>query len=201
MLDCQPERRRRVRRIWFVGPMNHREYSMLSTCQGCSAIRSYQSGRIEGNLSTCSPGALLLGVIQADGTVAFLPQQRVVDDFLVKLAHEGRAPEKRFRFADTCVKSGCQQWGNGRCGVIDRILAANSTYPASAELPACSIRSDCRWHLQWGKQACGICPLVITDLRVSQSATENVSQLDATEPVEIPSPRFLQPPRSNNSGR
>src|SRR4051794_2302722 len=79
--------------------------------------------------STCSPGSILLGVVQGDGTVSFLSQQRIVDDYFVKLAHEGRSPEKRFRFADTCVKSGCQQWGNGRCGVIDRVLAANPTLP------------------------------------------------------------------------
>ena len=89
----------------------------------------------------------------------------MVDDFFVTLAHEGRTPEKRFRFADTCVKSGCQQWGNSRCGVIDRMLDANPGFVATGALPACSIRSDCRWHLQWGARACAICPLVITDLR------------------------------------
>jgi len=115
--------------------------------------------------STCSPGAILLGVVQADGAVAFLEERRRVDEFFVRLAHEGRAPEKRFRFADTCVRSGCRQWGDGRCGVIDRVLAANPTFPDPAELPQCSIRADCRWHLQWGGRACSVCPLIITDLR------------------------------------
>jgi len=86
--------------------------------------------------STCSPGAILLGIVEADGTVAFLDHRRVVDDFFVKLAHEGRTPEKRFRFADTCVKSGCRQWGNGRCGVIDGVLAANPGYREGDEFAA-----------------------------------------------------------------
>jgi hypothetical protein len=103
--------------------------------------------------------------VQADGAVAFLDHRRVVDDFFVKLAHEGRTPEKRFRFADSCVKNGCRQWGNGRCGVIDRVLAANPDYPNAEELPPCSIRAECRWHLQWGARACGVCPLIVTDLR------------------------------------
>jgi hypothetical protein len=94
----------------------------------------------------------------------------VVDEFFNKLAHEGRAPERRFRFADTCVKSGCRQWDNGRCGVIDRVLAANQNFRAEPELPPCSIRADCRWHLQWGLRACGVCPLVVTDLRQSIAA-------------------------------
>jgi len=108
--------------------------------------------------------------VQSNGTIAFLEQRRMVDEFFVKLAHEGRQPEKRFRFADTCVKSGCLQWGNGRCGVIDRVLAANPDYKDLEELPACSIRTDCRWHLQWGARACGICPLIVTDLRQDAEA-------------------------------
>ena len=115
--------------------------------------------------STCSPGAILLGVVQCDGTVAYLEQKRIIDEFFVKLAHEGRQPEKRFRFADTCVKSGCMQWGNGRCGVIDKVLAENPGYTNCQPLPQCSIRADCRWHLQWGARACQICPLIVTDLR------------------------------------
>ena len=120
--------------------------------------------------SSCSPGSILLGLVQSNGTIAFLAKRRIVDEFFVKLAHEGRQPEKRFRFADTCVKSGCLQWENGRCGVIDRVLAANPGYKHSEELPACSIRTNCRWYLQWGARACGICPLIVTDLRQDAAA-------------------------------
>jgi hypothetical protein len=130
-----------------------------------SVTESGTLGRVLCPSSTCTAKAILLGVVQSNGTVAFLKERRIVDDFFVKLAREGRQPEKRFRFADRCVKSGCSQWEGGRCGVIDRVLAANSSYENSEQLPNCSIRSECRWHLQWGARACGICPLIVTDLR------------------------------------
>jgi hypothetical protein len=31
-------------------------------------------------------------------------------------------------------------------------------------LPKCSIRSQCRWFLQHGRDACAVCPLIITDV-------------------------------------
>ena len=120
--------------------------------------------------SRCTLGAILLGLVQSNGTIGFLKQRRMVDEFFVNLAHEGRQPEKRFRFADTCVKSGCLQWGNGRCGVIDRVLAANPDYKGSQQLPACSIRTNCRWYSQWGARACGVCPMIVTDLRQDAAA-------------------------------
>lgn len=121
----------------------------------------------------CTPGAILLGVVQADGSVAYLDHRRVVDEFFVKLAREGRSPERRFRFADRCVKSACQQWANGRCGVVDRVLAANSNFGDGQDLPPCTIRGDCRWHMQWGRKACNVCPLIVTDL--TQPATDDSS--------------------------
>ena len=117
--------------------------------------------------SRCEDGAILLGVVQEDGSVSLLSQLQRVDEFFVKLAHEGRAPEKRFRFAGSCLKSGCQQWTGSRCGVVDRVLADNPEHVANVsgkELPCCSIRQDCRWYQQIGPNACGICPLIVTDL-------------------------------------
>jgi hypothetical protein len=110
----------------------------------------------------CQEKAILLGVIQQDGSVSFLAERMKVDQFFVELAHQGRTPEKRFRFADTCLKCGCQQWTGSRCGVIDRLMADNPEFRAA--LPSCSIRSDCRWYQQHGTNACAICPQVVTDL-------------------------------------
>jgi hypothetical protein len=49
--------------------------------------------------------------------------------------------------------------------VIDSIIEAVDVDVESAELPECSIRSECRWFYQSGVEACAICPEVITDLR------------------------------------
>jgi len=112
----------------------------------------------------CEAGALLLGVVEADGSIAFLKEKMRVDESFVRVALGGRTPEKRFRFADSCRKSGCQQWTGARCGVIDHLLADNPTFVPSGKLPDCAIRDSCRWFLQWGEQACGICPYVVTDM-------------------------------------
>ena len=119
--------------------------------------------------SRCEKGHILLGVVQGDGTVEFLSERMTLDDDFVEIARQGRSPEKRFRFASTCVRSACCQWKNGRCGVIDTVL---DSAPAGAErLPQCSIRGQCRWFHQEGEKACAVCPLVITDLMVEEEAS------------------------------
>lgn len=119
--------------------------------------------------SRCEKGNILLGVVQGDGTVGFLSERMTLDDDFVEIARQGRSPEKRFRFASSCVQCGCRQWKDGRCGVIDTVL---DSVPAGAErLPQCSIRAQCRWFQQEGEEACGVCPLVITDLMVEEEAS------------------------------
>lgn len=125
----------------------------------------------------CKEDAILLGVVQQDGSVGFLSERMKVDQFFVELAHQGRTPEKRFRFADTCMKSACQQWTGSRCGVIDRLIADNPDFVG--DLPPCPIRSDCRWHKQHGASACAICPQVVTNLLV-----------EADPPAPIPALAF-----------
>jgi hypothetical protein len=98
-----------------------------------------------------------------DGRVAFSADRIKVDADFVESAREGRKPEKRFRFAGPCIKTGCGQWSGSRCGVIDHVAEEFAAH-AVAELPECSIRNDCRWFAQLGAEACGVCPLVVTDL-------------------------------------
>jgi hypothetical protein len=110
------------------------------------------------------PGAVLLGVVQGDGTVAFLPSGFTVDEEFARIARQGRNPESRFRFADRCVESGCKQWKEDHCSIPEQVRARLETLPAGAEVPDCAIRSECRWHRQDGPAACTLCPLVITDI-------------------------------------
>lgn len=116
--------------------------------------------------SRCESGHLLLGVVQADGTVGFLAERMPVDDEFVAVARRGRRPEKRFRFASKCAESGCRQWTGSSCGVIEEVFDAVPEHHRRSELPDCSIRPQCRWFGQEGEAACGVCPLVITDLMV-----------------------------------
>jgi hypothetical protein len=109
-------------------------------------------------------GAMLLGVVGPEGRVGLLGRPLPVDAAFLETARKGRAPEKRFRFAAPCRRSECRQWGAGRCGVIDRVMAALGEVEGGAVQP-CAIRADCRWHAQRGPQACRACPLVVTDTR------------------------------------
>ena len=118
--------------------------------------------------SRCQPGAILLGIVLPDGSVAFAKDRIAVDGAFVETAREGRAAESRFRFSTPCASAGCHQWTGSRCGVIDSVLdeAAHAGYsPSDAALPECSIRSQCRWFDQSGAAACVVCDRIVTDSR------------------------------------
>src|SRR4030095_6636640 len=107
----------------------------------------------------CVDGAVLLGVVQADGTVAFLSEPPPVDQQFVQIARAGRAPEKRFRFAHACAKGLCENWAKTRCGLAETM--ASQAAPTNAPLPPCPIRSECRWFAEQGPLACSVCPEVV----------------------------------------
>jgi hypothetical protein len=116
----------------------------------------------------CEAGASLIGIVLPNGSVAFSTERIVIDQAFVETARQGRSPEKRFRFSSTCKRAACVQWTDNRCGIADVVISEHqarhgSTSEESFELPECSIRSHCRWHLQRGDAACYACPEVITD--------------------------------------
>jgi hypothetical protein len=120
----------------------------------------------------CEEGALLLGVVSPDGTVGFVqPVIEVSREFVETARRHSAPPERRFRFAQPCVEHACAQWVDSRCSVIERVLSAQQAAgerPAeihAVSLPPCGIRKTCRWFAQSGPSACGVCPLIVTDLR------------------------------------
>jgi hypothetical protein len=113
----------------------------------------------------CQDGSILLGIVQQDGRVSIANEKIVVDKEFVQIARRGRSPEKRFRFAEACVNTGCKQWSDGRCGVIDKVIEILMPKDDPVELPECAIRSECRWYKQCGGKACTVCPEVVTDLK------------------------------------
>ena len=119
----------------------------------------------------CEKGATLIGVVQADGTIAYLPQPLPVEEVFVEAASRGRAPEKRFRFSSQCLETGCGQWTGTRCGVIDKAMQLMSVPSRAEPLPRCSVRRLCRWFKQSGASACGACKYIITDLAETEPAT------------------------------
>lgn len=119
--------------------------------------------------ATCHSGALLLGVVQSNKTVALLDTPMPVTDEFVEIAVKAGSPEKRLRFAGKCAKSGCLQWTGSRCGVIDRALnymegLVENKLGENILLPECTIRPQCRWFNQTGADACKVCPFIVTDI-------------------------------------
>lgn len=115
----------------------------------------------------CAEGSVVLGVIGEDGTVGYVRPQVVVDAEFVRAASAGRRPEKRLRFAQPCIESGCGHWIGNQCAVVEKMteLQRTALIPAGDDsLPHCTIRSRCRWFSQRGRAACDVCRYVITDL-------------------------------------
>lgn len=114
--------------------------------------------------TTLDHGDTLIGVVGSDNQVHFVsPPLPVDDDFRAAAERTGRA-ERRFRFSGACIEDGCEQWSDGRCGVIDAVTDAAGSAPV-VPLSRCAIRRSRRWFDQHGADACRICPLVVTDGR------------------------------------
>jgi hypothetical protein len=114
--------------------------------------------------SRAETGAILLGIITPEEQVAMLSEQVEINQEFIDAVSQEKTPESQFRFANRCVKSGCQQWASGRCGVIDAVMKVNPNLQVeNINLPICSIRSQCRWYQQVGANACAVCPFIITD--------------------------------------
>lgn len=84
-----------------------------------------------------------------------------------------QTPRQILRMSATCIKANCRHWnaqepgaqGDGVCTLAERVLDAYIPDSTSA-LPACGIRSTCRWYAQLGVMACFPCHATPTDLGV-----------------------------------
>lgn len=122
-------------------------------------------------------GALLLGIVGTNQEVRMLAEPEPLTAELAEAVAAVDEPEKHFRFANRCVKSGCNQWHEGRCGVIDLVMSFNQHLTEAASLPPCAIRPQCRWHKQAGSRACVVCPFIVTD--ATKTSEERLAYIDA----------------------
>jgi hypothetical protein len=123
--------------------------------------------------SRCKDGAIVLGIVLANKTIAYADQRYKIDAAEADVMQHGELrPEQRFRFSSPCAHGGCGQWVKddgplgGRCGVIEEVIAAPRLGSLPKELPGCSIRPQCRWFLQRSEEACMVCRFVITDTAI-----------------------------------
>lgn len=115
--------------------------------------------------ATCEEGAILVGIVLPDGRVAVSSTEYIVDASFAEEAKKGRDPEARFRFSTKCAASGCGNWKDHKCGVIERVSEhidkTIGSSPEDHELPDCFIRDRCRWFQQRGPDACYYCEFVV----------------------------------------
>lgn len=87
------------------------------------------------------------------------------------LAPAGTAVNQVLRLAAPCEERRCAHFDGTDCRLAERIVTLLP--PVIERLPACTIRSECRWYRQEGRAACLRCPQVITEIH-APSPTQTV---------------------------
>lgn len=111
------------------------------------------------------PEAKVFGVVNGDSdapATAYLKSAEPVSEELMALT-AGVEPAEVFRIAAPCACSGCDHYddADAQCRLVEKTVRWVPLVTES--LPVCSIRADCRWWQQEGKEACFRCPQVVTN--------------------------------------
>jgi hypothetical protein len=123
-------------------------------------------------------GARIFGVITGTPEahrVGYLTEALPVSEKLLALAGPAK-PTQLFRIAAPCAGGGCKHFKDNNCSLAKRIVEG---VPAVVNaLPACQIRSTCRWFRQEGKEACFRCPQVMTDKSNASEYEKQIADAD-----------------------
>lgn len=113
--------------------------------------------------STCHEGAVVIGLLGADGRLGYLRPAIPVDGRFVVSSPQHGDPESRFRFADNCARDACEHWSGKHCGLVEQLINSPRAHilEHAHDLPRCDIRASCRWFAQDGRAACTVCPAVV----------------------------------------
>jgi len=126
-------------------------------------------------------GSVVFGVIGGtveDPRVTYLQQLQPITEELIAKASPA-TPTEVFRMATTCITTACLHFDSQDCRLARQIT--EKLLAVVEELPACSIRRDCRWWQQEGKFACKRCPQVITDVYNPSELAVTIAKLAAGE--------------------
>jgi len=123
-------------------------------------------------------GARIFGVMTGTPEahrVGYLTEALPVSEKLLALAGSAK-PTQVFRIAAPCANGGCKHFRDNTCNLARRIVEG---VPAVVNaLPACQIRSTCRWFRQEGKEACFRCPQVMTDKSNASDYEKQIANAD-----------------------
>ena len=107
--------------------------------------------------------------------VGYLTEVLPVSEKLIAIAGSAK-PTQLFRIAGTCSGDSCKHFKGNTCSLAQRIVDG---VPAVVNgLPACQIRSTCRWFRQEGKEACFRCPQVMTDKANASDYEKHIADVD-----------------------
>ena len=107
--------------------------------------------------------------------VGYLTEAVPLSEELLAIAGSAK-PTQLFRIAATCAGDGCKHFKGSTCSLAQRIVDG---VPAVVNgLPACLIRSTCRWFRQEGKEACFRCPQVMTDKSNASDYERQIADAD-----------------------
>ena len=117
--------------------------------------------------------AVAFGVIEGtveSPRVAYLERSQPVEEIVQPSAVK---PTEMLRIASSCQEKGCLHFDGSNCRLAAKIVEQLPT--VTETLPACQIRSSCRWWQQEGKSACLRCPQVVTENYYSSPLLERVA--------------------------
>jgi hypothetical protein len=119
---------------------------------------------------------VVFGVVEGtveEPRVAYLEQVQPLNEELQPSSSSVKATEM-MRLASSCYEKGCVHFDGSDCRLAQRIVEQLPT--VTETLPACQIRSSCRWWQQEGKSACLRCPQVVTENHYSSPLFERVAE-------------------------
>jgi hypothetical protein len=103
----------------------------------------------------------------------------ISDGTMFALAGDVLRPNEVFRFAAPCEQAGCTNWSGAHCRVAERLVQILPV--SSIDLPACAIRSECRWFAQEGSAACMRCSQVVTNSAGFEAALNRETPMAKSE--------------------
>ncbi|MBD2526768.1 nitrogen fixation protein [Nostoc sp. FACHB-133] len=110
------------------------------------------------------------GTVEAPSIAYLKGSQPVTEEILI--LSDSVKPTEIFRIASSCQADACKHFDGANCRLAMRIVEQLPTVVET--LPACQIRSNCRWWQQEGKAACYRCPQMVTDNGYSSKILQEV---------------------------